>query len=93
MPPLPVLRARFDDPDRTTFYIDLASGDPVLRSHRWNRLERWLYSGLHSLDFSAFYRMRPLWDLVVILLLSGGTVLASLGTVLGYRRVRRWFRG
>lgn len=88
-PPLPVLRARFDDEDQTTFYIDLATGDPVYRSHRWNRLERWLYRGLHSLDFSLFYSIRPLWDLLVIFLLTGGTVLVLLGVVLSYRSVRR----
>lgn len=87
-PPLPVLKARFNDPAQTVFYIDLKTGDPLYRSHRWNRWERWLYQGLHSLDFSAFYRMRPLWDLVMILLLAGGLAVTVFGTVLGYRRLK-----
>lgn len=87
-PPLPVLKARFNDPAQTVFYIDLQTGDPVYRSHRWSRWERWLYQGLHSLDFSAFYRMRPLWDLVMILLLAGGLAVTVFGTVLGYRRLK-----
>jgi hypothetical protein len=87
-PPLPVLKARFGDPAQTIFYIDLNTGELVYRSHRWNRLERWLYRGLHSFDFGAFYRMRPLWDLVVILLLAGGLAVSVFGTVLGYRRLK-----
>ena len=89
VPPLPVLRASFNDPDESVYYIDLNSGDPVYRSHRWGRVERWLYRGLHSLDFGAFYRKRPLWDAVVLLLLTGGLLVTVLGAILGFRRLRR----
>jgi hypothetical protein len=86
---LPVLRVQFDDPMRTWFYADLAGGELVYQSHRWNRLERWLYNGLHSLDFGFLYRSRPLWDIAVILLLSGGLLLSLLGVILGLRRLWR----
>src|SRR5690606_4386201 len=48
--PLPVLRVKFDDPMATWLYVDLATAQPVAQVHRWNRVERWLYNGLHSLD-------------------------------------------
>ena len=38
--------------------------------HRLNRVERWLYNGLHSLDF-AFWYNSPLWDIGMIALLPG----------------------
>ncbi len=44
---------------------------------------------MHSLDFPFWYYRRPLWDVGVIVLCAGGTVLSVLGVVLGLRRVRR----
>ncbi len=87
-PPLPVLRVQFDDPLLSRYYVDLASGQLLDRSHRWDRIERWLYHGLHSLDFGFLYRTRPLWDMVVLLLLAGGLVLTTIGLVLGLRRLQ-----
>lgn len=89
MRPLPVLRVEYDDPARTALYIDLQTAEPVYRSHRLNRAIRWLYNGFHSLDFGAFYRTRPMWDVVTILLLIGGTFVSLFGAILGYRRLRR----
>lgn len=85
--PLPVLRINFDDPMETSAYIDLRSNELVYVSHRWGRVERWLYRGLHSLDFGSFYRSRPLWDAVIIVLLCGGLVLVTIGTYIGFRRL------
>lgn len=92
MRPLPVLRVEYDDPAKTAFYIDLQTAEPLSRSHRLNRAIRWLYNGFHSLDFGAFYRARPIWDMVVILLLIGGTLVSLLGAILGYRHIRRSFQ-
>ena len=44
------------------------------KEERRSRLERWLYDGLHSLDFPFLYYQRPLWDAVLILLSIGGIV-------------------
>jgi hypothetical protein len=57
--------------------------------HRLNRLERWLFNGLHSLDVSAFYNSRPAWDIVMLVLLVGGLVSSFLGLYLGIGRMRR----
>jgi hypothetical protein len=70
--PLPVLRVRFADPQETWVYVDPSRGGVVQRSEKVTRLRRWLYQGLHSLDFPALYYKRPLWDMVVIALSIGG---------------------
>jgi uncharacterized iron-regulated membrane protein len=87
--PLPVLRVKFDDPQATWVYIDPAMSRVVAQIHRLNRLERWLYNGLHSLDFSFWYDRRPLWDIGVILLSIGALGTSVIGLFLGFKRVRR----
>ena len=90
--PLPVLRVRFDDPDRTWLYLDPALGRIVHREQRRSRLDRWLYRGLHRLDFPGFYDRRPLWDVVVISLLLGGLFSAASSFVPAAKRLRRTSR-
>jgi hypothetical protein len=87
--PLPILRVKFNDPDRTWVYIDPEMSQVVARIHRLDRVERWLYNGLHSLDFSFLYQRRPLWDIVVLALLAGGLASSTIGLVLGGRRTWR----
>lgn len=85
--PLPVLRIRFNDPAESWIYVDPAVGRVVLSTGKWNRLERWLFNGLHSLDFSFWYYNRPLWDIGIILLLVGGLGLSLIGFYIGIRRL------
>lgn len=85
--PLPVLRIKFDDPARSWVYVDPQRGDLLAVIHKYSRVERWLYSGLHSLDFAFWYHQRPLWDIGVILLLCGGLATSVLGLWLGLRRL------
>lgn len=89
--PLPVIRIRFGDPDRTQAYVDPRLLEVVGRFTRRQRVERWLYHGLHSLDFPFWYYSRA-WDVVMIALLSGGSVLSAIGVVIGWRRLRRLVR-
>jgi len=91
--PLPVLRVKLDDPDRTWLYIDPRMSQLVGRVHRLDRAERWLYNGLHSLDFSFWYYQRPLWDVGMILLSLGGLTTSAIGLCLGMKRVVRGLRG
>jgi hypothetical protein len=56
------------------------------RSSKWNR---WLFNGLHQLDFAAAVRARPVWDVLVIALCAIGGVSALTGVVLGWRRLKR----
>jgi hypothetical protein len=87
--PLPVLRAKFDDRASTWVYIDPQLSQVVAVIHRMNRLERWLYNGLHSLDFSFWYDRRPLWDIGMILLSLGALATSLIGLYLGVKRLRR----
>ena len=86
-PPLPVVRIRFADPLQTWIYVDPATSRIVRTVHRHSRLERWLFNGLHSLDFTFWYDRRPLWDVGVLVLMSGGLASAGIGLWLGLARV------
>ena len=84
--PLPVLRVKLDDPESTWLYIDPRMSQLVGRVHRLDRVERWLYNGLHSLDFSFWYYRRPLWDVGMILISLGGLATSSIGFFFGFKR-------
>ena len=86
--PLPVLRVKFDDPLETWVYVDVELGQVVATIHRLNRLERWLYNGLHSLDFGFWYDKRPLWDVGMITLSLGALAMSVIGLWFGTRRVK-----
>lgn len=86
--PLPVVRIRFADPAATWLYVDPAMNQVLASIPRYARLERWLYNGLHSLDFGYLYT-RPLWDIVMLVLLVGGLASSAIGLYLGLKRVVR----
>jgi hypothetical protein len=90
--PLPVLRVRYADANGTWLYLDPERGGIVQRSGKVSRLRRWLYQGLHSLDFPFLYFHRPLWDIVVIALSIGGTVLSFTTMLPALRRLKRHAR-
>ena len=91
--PLPVILARLNDADETRYYIDPKTARIVGTYSSRNRFSRWLYHGLHSLDFPWLYNYRPLWDIVVILFMVGGTALGVTSPVLAWRVVRRSLSG
>jgi hypothetical protein len=86
--PLPVLRVKFDDPAASWIYVDPRRSELLTLVHKWSRVERWLYNGLHSLDFAFWYHQRPLWDIGVILLLLGGLGTSLLGLYFALRRLK-----
>ena len=86
---LPVLRAHFGLADETTFYIDPAQGDIAGHADSNSKWNRWLFNGLHQLDFAAVVRLRPIWDILVIGLCVIGAVSTLTGVVLGWRRLRK----
>lgn len=90
--PLPVLRVRYLDATATWLYVDPAHGTIVRKEERLSRLNRWLYHGLHSLDFPWLYRRRPLWDIVVITLSLGGLFVSLSSAPAGWRRMIRVVR-
>ena len=90
--PLPVLRARFGDPQKTWLYLDPSSGTIVRREHTSSRINRWIYHGLHSFDF-PFLRARPaLRERVVVVLSLGGILVVATSLRDGWRRLARQIR-
>ena len=87
--PLPVIYARMNDAVGTRYYVDPKTARVVGNYSRRNWVSRWLYHGLHSLDFPWLYKYRPLWDIVVITLMLGGTALCVTSLVLTYRVVAK----
>ncbi len=87
--PLPVLYVQLNNAGRSAFYIDPRTGTVVqsygTRSH-WNR---WLYHGLHSIDLPWLYSHRQAWDILVILLLLGGTSLSITSLSIAWSLLRR----
>jgi hypothetical protein len=88
--PLPVYRAILDDEQRTRLYIhpDTGALRIINSTGRWSR---WIRTGLHDMDFPVL-RLRPIWDIVVMLLLSGVTLVCATGTWMAFRRIRRDWR-
>lgn len=86
--PLPVLRVKFNDPGASWIYVDPQRSELLTVIDRPSRVERWLYNGLHSLDFAFWYHKRPLWDIGVIVLLLGGLAISVIGLWFGLRRLK-----
>ena len=86
---LPVLRVRYEDAEETWLYLDPFRGAIARKEERLTRVNRWLYHGLHSLDFPFLYDKRPLWDVVVILLSVGGLALSMTSLAQAWRRLKR----
>ena len=87
--PLPILRVKFSDALSTWYYINPSSAAVIKKVEQDSRLERWIYNGLHSLDFHVIFFRRPLWDVIVIVLLLGGTALSVTGTILSAKWIFR----
>ena len=73
----------------TRYYFDSVSGMLVAKQDSQARAFRWLHAGLHRLDFAASLRSRPLWDVLMLVLMAGVTVGCVTGAYLGYRRLTR----
>jgi hypothetical protein len=89
--PLPVLYLEVAGTPRTSHYIDLASAAIVASYEPRSRWNRWLYHGLHSWDLPWLYRIRPLWDVLLWVMLAGGFALSGVAAWMAARRVSRPF--
>jgi hypothetical protein len=85
---LPAYRVVLNDADHTRYYLDPVSGALLQRADANGRWHRWLFAGLHRLDFTAALRARPAWDIVMLTLLVGGMGVVATGLYLAVRRVR-----
>lgn len=84
-----VMRIVFSDPKATWVHVDLNSARIVTVMDRSRRVYRWLFNGLHSLDFPGLVNRRPLWDITILGLLSLGLCFSVTGVVIAYRRLRQ----
>jgi hypothetical protein len=55
-------------------------------------MNRWLYKGLHDLDFPFLYYRRPLWDIVIVILSLGGIAVSVTSALPAWRRLARHAR-
>jgi hypothetical protein len=86
---LPVIYARMNDEGNSRYYIDPKTARVVGAYNSRNWVDRWLYHGLHSLSFPWLYNYRPLWDIIVITFMLGGTALCVTSLLLSYRVLAR----
>jgi hypothetical protein len=87
--PLPVLRVKYADADNSWLYLSARDGAIVQRETAGGRPVRWLYHGLHSLDFPGLYQAGWLWDVVILTLCVGGLLLSMTSVIVGWRFLRR----
>ena len=87
--PTPVWRIVYDDTAATWLHVSAENGQVLGSSDARSRLRRWLFNGLHSLDFPWLIQHRPAWDIVVWLLSLAGLIISVSGVVMGWRRLRR----
>jgi len=89
--PLPVLFVQLNDEARSRYYIDPKTAQVVgsYRASTESWVNRWLYHGLHSINFPWLYNYRPAWDIVVLTLMLGGTALCVTSVIIGFQLVRR----
>jgi hypothetical protein len=85
---LPVYRVIANDAEDTRYYIDPVSGALLERADANRRWHRWLFGAIHRLDFAAWIRVRPVWDIILIVLMLGGIAVSATGVYLALRRVR-----
>jgi len=85
---LPVLRVKRNDHSGVWYHIQVASGALSERYDQSNRIQRWIYNGLHSWNFRPLWDHRPLWDVLVIVFSVGGFLLALTSVVISWRRLR-----
>ena len=85
---LPVLRVKFDDPLSTWLYLEPSLGQ-MTKAEIQDRRNRWGYYGLHGLDFGFLFPRRPLWDIIILMLVSGVVILGGSIVVPAVRRLKR----
>jgi len=85
---LPVLRVRYNDENQTWLYFAPSLAQMVKFDKR-DRANRWLYYGLHVMDWPGLFQRRPLWDVVTIALLAGLAAISITTLLPAYRRLKR----
>jgi hypothetical protein len=87
--PLPAYRVVLNDSEHTRYYLNPQTAQLVRKVDANGRGQRWLFSGLHRLDFAHWLRARPVWDIVMLTLLLGGLAGTATGVYLATLRIKR----
>ncbi len=82
-----VLRVILDNSAKTWVHIHKQSGEVVSVMDDGRRIYRWLFNGLHSLDFPGLTSRPLLWYIVILTLLILGALFSFTGLILGVRRL------
>ncbi len=92
--PLPAWRIVLADDSSTWWHVDGTTGDLVNAMSRSNRVERWVYNGLHSWDFAPLLKHRPWsWDIPMLIAMTIGFAFSLTCVVVAGRRLRPLLRG
>ena len=83
-----IIRTVLDDEGGTWVHIDKSTGQIVSVMDSSRRTYRWLYNGLHSLDFPGLVGHRPLWDIMMIAAMLIGFVFSVTGAILAFKRLQ-----
>ena len=86
--PLPIYRAKFNDDEGTWYHINSQTGEVINRLTEISRVQRWVYSALHNLDFSWLLSRPPLWYSVLMALSMIGLFFSITGIIIALRRLR-----
>jgi len=86
---LPVYKIETANLDQTIYYIDPDNAELLAKYDTESKWYRWLHQGLHRLDFTPLMRSRPLWDVLMWILMGGTTLGIFTGFFLGIRRIYR----
>ena len=85
---LPAWRVIYGNDDETRLYFDPRTAELIGFADAPARAFRWWHYGLHRLDFAGL-NARPLWDVVMLPLIAGISLLCGLGVWMGFRRLTR----
>ena len=85
--PQKTLRVILNNPIKTWVHVNMESGQIVSVMDRSRRQYRWLFNGLHSLDFPGLANRRPAWDILIIFLLGCGFLFSITSIRIGMKRL------
>lgn len=89
--PETTLRIVLNDVGDTWIHVNLADGRIISVMDRSRRIYRWLFNGIHSLDLPGLADRRPLWDVLMVLLMIVGFMFSITGVVIANRKLLRLF--
>lgn len=89
--PLPVWRIGIDTKDHHSYYVSPDSGEARLIADN-ERLDAWMFSKLHRLQFPFLVQWPWLWTVVIWFFLLIGTITSFTGLLMTGDYLRRWWR-